>query len=549
MQAESLRSSIVGDDARTLNALLVGVVFLLLLACVNVANLLAARLFARGRELTIRAALGAGRPRLLRQIITETLILFAAGGAAGVLLALWLSPVFATLIPLTLRNQLAMPRPVIGSLVGILAMLLSLFAALLVGTAAAIRSSSRRAQPIIQGARGGSGNRSDRRAQNALVVAQLAFAMVLLVGAGALIGHFRTLQTRHLGYRTEGVTTLQITLQQDRYAEADARLRLVRALQETVGALPGVQAVGITTVNPLCCGDWGARIELEGRPADPDAPVMIHHAYVTPAYFDAMAILVVRGAGFRETDGPDAPLTVVVDTAVAARYFPGEDAIGKRVRLMSTGSPWRTITGIVPRVHREGDYTEGWYLPYYQEPTGRSTENLHIMVRASSGVDLAAIQAAVASTDGSLAVHGVSRLDDLRREGISQDRFGALTSALFATFGLVLAGFGLYGLLSYGVQLRAIEIGTRKALGATGSIVVWLILTQALRLTTLGVAVGLPLSIALNHVLRVMVPGLGWVPGEVFAGLTLLLAIIAILSATLPAARASGIPAATVLRC
>jgi predicted permease len=548
IQAETLRNNLVGDDARTLNALLAGVLFLLLLSCVNVANLLAARLFARARELGIRAALGAGRARVMRQIITETLILFAAGGVTGVVLATWLSPVFSTLIPETLRDQLAVTRPRIGPFVTALAMLLSVLAALVFGTAAAIRSTGRNAQLVLRDGRGNSVRLSDRRAQDALVIAQFAFAMVLLVGAGALIGHFRTLQASDLGYNTEDVVTLQVSLEGERYTRADARLRLVSELQQTLRALPGVQSVGITTVNPLCCGDWGARIELEGRPADPDAPVMIHHVYVSPAYFDVMEIPILRGAGFLESDGPNTPLTVVVDTAFARRYFPAEDAIGKRVRLVAPGSPWRTIVGLVPNVHREGDYTEGWYLPYYQEPTGRSTENLHIMVRAGSGVDVASLQAAVAVVDGNLATHGVSQLAALRREGLSQDRFGALTSALFAAFGLVLAAFGLYGLLSYGVQLRVTEIATRMALGATGSTIVWLILKQALRLTAVGIAVGLPLSIALHQVLRAVVPGLGWIHGAAFAGLALLLAMMAAMSAALPASRANSIQPAVVLR-
>ncbi|MEX2177799.1 MAG: FtsX-like permease family protein, partial [Gemmatimonadaceae bacterium] len=398
------------------------------------------------------------------------------------------------------------------------------------------------------GGRGGRGGRGDRRLFDVLVAAQLSLSLALLVGASLLIGRFRDLSTVHPGYELTGVATLRITLEQERYRAADVRRRLAATLEERIAALPGVTAAGITTVNPLCCGDWGAPIEVEGKPVLPGDPAtLVAHSYVTPGYFEAMQIPVLRGEGFAADDGPNRPLTVVVDEAFARMAWPGEEALGKRVRAAREGAEWRTVVGVVPVTEHEAEMRAAWFLPYYQDAMGPSTEQLHVMVRTTS-VTMETLRDLVQQVDPALAVYGTATMAALQRDRTSQDRLGAIVSGVFAAFGLLLAGFSLYGLLSYSVELRTAELGVRMALGASRRAIARLILTQAAARVAAGMVLGVGLAFAANRLLQRAIEGLPWVPVGILVGVCGVLGVVAVVAAAVPAVRATRIDPVRCLR-
>lgn len=544
----TLRSDFIREDGRVVQALLVAVAFLLLLACVNVANLLTARFLARSRELGVRAALGAGRSRQFRQLLTETVLLFGAGGLLGLVVASWLSDTLQVLIPNVLRDQLGLGAGV-GATVVLFAVGLSVLAGLAFGFAAAAKAQRMDLFSALYGGTRGS-TTSRGRLQDGLVIAELALSVVLLVGAGIMADHFRRLRTADLGFDVEGLYTLRVPVQQDRYASAEERSDLIRRLEEGMTALPGVSSAGFTSVNPLCCGDWGASIEVEGRPrSSNDPPLLIHHRYATPNFFETMRIPFVRGSGFDPSNGPNAPPTVIIDEAMANRLWPEEDPMGQRVRLAQGEDEWRTVVGVVADTYMEGDYTEAWFLPFHQQPLGRSNDDLHVMLRVRSPAALDAARAAIAQIDPNLPTYEVAAMSTLRDDLIAQDRLGSVVSASFAAFGLLLAAFGLHGLLAYLVSLRSREIGTRIALGASRGTILEMVLGQAGRLLGGGVAIGVLAALALDAFLRRVVLETELV--SVWLILLPLLAFLAVVAGTaalLPAYRATRIDPATAFR-
>lgn len=543
----TVREDFIRDDGRIVTALLVAVAFLLLLACVNVANLLTARFVARSRELGVRAALGAGRGRQFRQLLTETVLLFAGGGLAGLLVASWLADTLQVLVPNVLRDQLGLSAG-LGAPVITVAGAISVLAGLAFGLAAAIRAErSDLFSALYGGERGASARRSSL--QDGLVIAELALSVVLLVGAGVMADHFQRLRTADLGFEVEQLYTMRIPLQQARYSSASARSDLVRRLESRIGSEPDVVSVGFTSVNPLCCGDWGATIEIEGRPRSPDdPPLLIHHRYATERFFDAMRIPLVRGTGFDPTDGPDAPPTVVIDESMANRFWPDEDPLGARLRWAREDAEWHTVVGVVADSHKEGDYTEAWYLPFHQDPLGRSNDDLHVMLRLRNAEAIDAARRAVAEVDPNLPTYEAASMVRLRDELIAQDRLGSLVSMAFAGFGLVLATFGLYGLLAYLVELRSREIGTRIALGAPQGSILWMVLRQASRLLVAGLACGAATALLLNTVLQRIVVGVELAGPALLLPLLAFLSTVVVAAALVPALRATRIDPAESFR-
>jgi predicted permease len=399
---------------------------------------------------------------------------------------------------------------------------------------------------LRDGGRGSSGGRFGRL-RDALIVSELALSLVLLVGAGLLAGHFQRLQTADLGFNAEGVITAQVALEQERFATPDARAQVVLALQDALGALPSVRAVGATSVNPLCCGDWGARVRIDGldRPADAP-PITIHHRYVTPEYFGALGVTVTAGRSFNAADAVGTALTVIIDEDLAARFWPGETAIGQRIGFEREGAELRTIVGVASRAHTEGDRRETWYLPMLQDPTGRSNEIVHLMIRGD--VDATSIRTAVATVDAGLAVFGVSRMDDLRSERLAQDRLGAVVTGAFALAGLLLATIGLYGLLAYQIELQRRELGTRMALGARGADIRTMVLARTGRLLALGLTIGLVLSVWLSRLVVGFVDGVEPATPLLLLGLSGVLALAAAAATVVPVRRAVSADPASVLQ-
>ena len=545
----TVRSDFIREEARTLQALSAAVLFLLILACVNVANLLVARFTTRRAELGLRAALGGRRDQQIRQMLLESMLLFAAGTVGGLLLGNWLRSLLTVTVPDTFRTELGFVSTGVGRGVAAITLSIGLACGLAAGIIAALRAVRADALTLVkQGGRVSIG-RGDRRVFDVLVAAQLSFSLVLLVGASLLIGRFRALTGVDPGYRLDDVATMRITIEQPRYESPDARSQLLRAIEERLSALPGVSAVGVTTVNPLCCGDWGAPIEIEGRVIAPNEPAtLVAHSYVSPGYFNAMTIRVLRGKAFDTSDRPDRPQTVVIDEEFARMGWPGQDPIGKRVRLARPDQQWRTVIGVVPVTVHEAEMRASWFLSYLQDPLGPSTEQLHVMVRRSPAVSLESLRTAIAQIDPALAVYGMTTMEALQGERTSQDRLGAIVSAMFATFGLVLAGFSLYGLLSYSVELRKAEMGIRQALGASRAAIVSLILKQAVVRLLAGLTLGSAFALGLNQVLRSAIDGLPWVPWQTLLALAALMAVVSAAAALAPALRATRVDPIRSLR-
>lgn len=540
------RADFIRTQASSLQSLAIAVFFLLLLVCVNVANLLLARGAARRQEIAVRAALGAGRARQIRSVVLESILVFALGGLAGVALVPSLGAASSVLIPDVLRTQLDLSVRVGPALLGFTAAIVLLGGALAGWLGARSGQAGDLHGLLRSGGRGSTA--SSGRVRSALIVAELALSLVLLVGAGVLADHFQRLQTADLGFDPVDVVTVQLPLQHERYEEADARVRWYEDVRDVLHGAPGVEAVALTSVNPLCCGDWGVRIRIEGLERPEDAPpITLHHRYVSRDYFEAMRLPIVAGRAFDATDAIGTSPSVIIDEDLASRFWPNGDAVGRRISMDRDPAEWRTIVGVVARAHAEGDPRETWYLPFEQDPLGRSNEIVHLMVRGQ-GVDLSTLRATVGGVDPALAVFGAATMEELQEERLAQDRIGAVVGLIFAGVGLLLAAVGLYGLLAYHVELKRRELGMRVALGATRMEISSWMLGHTGRLLLLGLGIGLVLAYGATQLVMSFVVGARPAPVGVVLALCGVLTVTALAAMTVPTVRALATDPASVLR-
>ena len=493
--AVQAREYFMGDDSRIALTLMGAVAFLLLIACSNVALLLTTKFAARQREVAVRAALGCGRGRQIRQFVTEGLVLFVAGGALGMLIAAWLKDSLVIFLPEALATQVGIQGITVDARMGGFAALLSMAAGLGFGLVAALRA----AKPDLNGGLK-SGGRSlagsaSRGTLGKLVVAEVALALVLLTAAGVMVDTFRRLQARDRGFQTAGVLTVRLDLNARRYESANARRALIRTALDRLRALPGVEAAGATTVNPLCCGNWGMAVTAEGQPIVPaERTPAVQHFIVTPGYFETMRQPLVEGRHFSDTDTDGAELTAIVDRAFADRFWPGQSAIGKRVKRGAHDSPypWLTVVGVVAAALEVGEYTESWYLPHAQHAASPSANGAHLMVRSAAEPTtlVPSVRAVAKDLDPHLALYEITTMDAIRGENLQKDRLGAVVTSFFAVAGLLLAALGLYGVLSFAVAQDTREIGVRLALGASRGDVMRLVVGRGIRMTALGLVLG-----------------------------------------------------------
>jgi len=531
--------------------LMTAAVLFLLLGCANVANLLLARATARYKEIAVRSALGAGRWRVVRQLLTESLQLALGGGLLGLLLAWWGTEALLRLIPEDVPRlaEINIDRWVFG-----FTLLISVVTGIVFGLAPALQASKiELTEAMKEGGRGAGDGGGRGRLRGALVVAEIAIALVVLIGAGLLLQTFRKLQRVDLGYDTSRVLTASVELPDARYPKTEQAAAFYRTLLERVKALPGVEGASAIAPQPLSGDIFSISFEIEGRNIPKSDHPSSHFRSVSPDYFSVMKIPVLAGRAFTERDDAKAPGVVIINETFAKRHFPNENPLGKHLKpgLSLDGQKmWREIVGVVKDVkHRQSlsrDYEPEYYFPHAQMPIG----GMSLVVRATNDPrSLAgAIQREVQSLDRDIPVSLIKTLDQYLGVAVSQPKFNALLLGLFAGLALLLTAIGLYGVMSYSVIQRTQEIGIRLALGAQTGAVLRMLLRQGLRLTALGLALGLAAAYALTRYVQTLLFGVQPADPLTFAVIALLMSLVALLACYFPARRATKVDPIVALR-
>jgi putative ABC transport system permease protein len=542
----------VGPMRSALLVLLGAVMFVLLIACANVANLLLAKAAGRQREIAIRNSLGAGRGRLVRQMLTESMLLSFAGALLGLLLAYG---AFHGLLSLAPRNLPRLNQVGLDSTAVEFTLLISVLSGILFGLAPAWQASRADLNSLLKEGSRSVSSRSGLR--SALVVAQVAIALVLLEGAGLLIRSFYEIAHVDPGFEPEHVMSMRLAPAASKYRRHDElKIQLVRGILQNVSRLPGVQMAAESTDVPLL-GNPTYIMRFEGRaPVTPSQAPTANYFAVTPTYFDTMGMRMVRGRQISERDSKDTPPVAVVNQTLVDRYFPGQDPIGKRLEVgFDTPPNWREIVGVVADVKIAGldqDSPAQVYAAYFQRPTFVDRVPSFLTVIARTASDPAALggpmKAAILNVDRSQPVYSVQPMTEVVSDSISQRRFSLVLLAFFAGTALFLASLGLYGVMSYVVVQRTPEIGIRMALGAQRSQVLGLVERHGMALVFAGLAIGATGSLLLTRLMRSLLfnvaPQDPWTLG---VGAATLL-VVSWLACYVPARRAAGVDPLVALR-
>lgn len=548
----SLTSQAAGDIRLPLLLMLGAVGLILLIACSNVANLLIARSMNRRSEFTLRTALGAGRGRLMRQLLIETLLLVATGGVIGILLAqlgIYLVKVFGpSNIPRL--QEVSMDLRVVAFAVGI-----TLFTAILVGLAPSIGAGRvNLVDTLKEGGQKTIGRAVGGKLRKALLVLEVALAFVLVIAAGLLSRTLFSLFNTDGGFNADRVLTFELSLPAVKYEDPNHVVALYQNALQSFRSIPGVQAAGISFAVPLGGSTEGSKIRIPNHPSatDPTKRPFANYTIASPGYFSALGTPLLRGREFLESDTADSVPVVIISNAMAREFWPGEDPVGKQVGLGSSRFPLMNIVGVVADVKhlslRESAGPE-MYVPYTQKPYP-SMLRMHVVLRSKNDAAslTGSVRAALSKIDPDLPVAKVTTLKTLVDNSLVQPRFSMLLIGAFAIIALLLACIGIYGVISYSVVQRTQEIGIRLAVGAQPGQVVRMILSQGLRLAVLGIVIGFLVALAVTRIMTSFLYGVKPTDVYTFAGVTLLLVIVAFLASYLPARRANLIDPLTAIR-
>jgi len=546
-----LREDLVGNVRPALLLLFGAVGFVLLIACANVGNLLLARAGARRREIAIRAALGAGRGRIVRQLLTESLLLSLAGGGLGLLVAAWGTGVVER-VGLQLVPWLG--RVETDARILAFTFVVSVFTGIVFGLVPALQASRPDLnESLKEGGRAGAGA-AGGRLRGALVIAEVALSLVLLVGAGLLIKSVARLRGVDPGFTAGGVVTMSLWLPGVKYPKGDSQHDFYARLAERVGNIPGVEAVGVTSVLPVSGGFDGRTIEVEGRAYGAGERPEVENYYVSPGYLRAMSIRLMRGRAFTDADTKDAPPVVLVSETMARRQWGDEDPLGKRLRYYDPYAnrevPWRTVVGVVAdvkltRLDREG--AQGLYAPEAQTPSPAMTLVVRTAAGEPAGV-VPAVRREIGALDRDLAVFNVKTMDELVADSLLLRRFSMLLLGAFAALALILASVGIYGVIAYTVSQRTHEIGVRMALGARRSDIFRLVVGRGMLLTLAGVAAGLIAALSLTRLMESLLFGVSASDPPTFVAIALLLTAVSLAACYVPARRATRVDPLIALR-
>jgi putative ABC transport system permease protein len=549
-RVEPLTQELTGGVRPALLVLSGAVALVLLIACVNVANLLLAQAAARQKEVAVRTALGAGRRRMVRQLLTESLLLSLVGGACGLLLASWGLRALAALIPAGVRvsGGLALDGKVLA-----FTLLLALVSGALAGLMPALQMTrSDLAATLRDGTRAGAVTSRGRRTLRALVVVETAVAVLLAVGAGLLVRSFSRLTAVDPGFHPQGVLTVQIPLAGTQYDDDARTVAFYASALERVRALPGVVAAGAVSNLPMSGTENISGFVVEGRAPTPSRMPMSDRREATPGYFEAMGIELLQGRLFRDGDVKGAPRVAVIDETLARTYWPGADPLGKRFHRgdFDTKNPdWITVVGVVRNVRNSGLHVEPrtqLYLPHAQS----RSRQMSIAVRAQGDpLRLAkAVSDAVHAIDPNQPVSEIMTMETMIDHSLAGRRFNLVLLGLFAGLAVVLAAVGIYGVMSYQVAQRTREMGLRMALGARRGTVLGLVVREAGLLSLAGLGAGLVLSLLATRVMASLLFGVGATDPITLAAVSIALAVVSLAAAYVPGQRATRVDPMVALR-
>ena len=544
-----LRTTLTGDYKTALLILLGVVGFVLLIACVNVANLLLARATSRQKEIAIRAALGANRRRIFRQLITESLLLGLISGLVGLVLALWGKDLLVSAIPIDIPFWMKFD---LDARVLTFTAACSLLTGFVFGTAPALQASNPDLNETLKEG-GRSGSSSGRyHLRSLLVVAEIALSLVLLVGAGLMMRSFVSLQHVDAGINPNGVLTMNVSLPGAKYRAPEKRIAFFNQLLERIRAVPGVKSAGTNSGLPLAGNNWGRSVTVEGFPvlSVNEAPV-INHCVVSPHYFESIGIPLLKGRDFDEQDSKDSTKVTIVDASLAQEYWPDQDPLGKRIRFgpPEDNEPWHTIVGVVGNVkHNRLDSTtrKSVYLAYPQVPIGGT--GFAIKVEGRPEAFMSSVRSQVREVDSDLPVTRMIPMTDVISRSVWQPRLYTVLFGAFAAVALILAIVGIYGVMSYAVTQRTREIGLRMALGAQKSDVLKLVVGHGVIVTAAGLGVGLLAAFGLTRLMSTLLFSVTTTDPITFVAVSLLLALVALGACLVPARRAAKVDPMIALR-
>ena len=545
-----LHQQVVGTIRKPLLVLLATVAFVLLIACANIANLLLARATSRQKEIAIRAALGAGRRRIIRQLLTESLLLSITGGAIGLLLAVWGNSLLVSLIP---REVPRISEVSIDPRILLFTLGISIVTGLIFGLVPALQASRFDLNKSLKdGVRGMTSGAGQNRLRSLLVVAEVAMALVLLIGAGLLMKSFVRLLDVKPGFNPANVLTFDVQLPDlppSRYERKEEQTAFFQQLMTRLQALPGVENAGGVLSLPLSGAVESTDLIVEGRESTPDGErPNADYTVVTPDYFATLQIPLLQGRQLNAQDKLDAPLVIVINDTLAARIWPGENPIGKRLRVGFEEKP-REVIGVVGTIKQstlDAEARPAMYLPHLQSPNPRLT----VLVRThGEPLSMAAtVRQEVRAVDKDVPIAQVQTMEKVLGASVAQPRFSMLVVGLFAALALVLSAVGIYGVMAYAVSRRGHEIGVRMALGAGANQVLKLVLKDGMTLALAGIAVGLLGAFALTRLMASLLFGIGAKDPATFISVAAFLAFVAFIACYIPARRATKVDPLVALR-